>query len=372
MKIILVANVAKDHVLKFHVPTLKCFSEKGWIVDVACGGDDPVPYCHKQIKLPIDRSPFKTRLFKAVRQLSRIILSEKYDIVYCHTSVGSVVAKIASVKARKLGTKVIHFAHGTYFYKGAPIYNWVLYYPIFKLLSFITDATITITEEDYRFSMKHFSHAKTYYVEGIGVDPQRFHISNKEEERIRYRNQLKLPKDAIVLIYLAEISRNKNQKLLLDMLSEVLTNRNDVYLVLAGRDFTNGALQYYARQLNLADNVLFLGWRSDVPLLLNMSDICTASSIREGLGLNLIESMICGLPVVATLNSGHRAVIKDGENGFLVPLNNKHLFAEKVLQLVGDKKLRDSLSEKALSDIDKYYTDNVLVKLIKIIDELVS
>ena len=68
-KILLVANVAKEHVLKFHVPTIKKLVEKGWVVDVACGGKEEIPYCHRHIVLPIDRSPFKGNLFNGIKQL---------------------------------------------------------------------------------------------------------------------------------------------------------------------------------------------------------------------------------------------------------------------------------------------------------------
>ena len=247
-KILFVANVAKEHIIKFHIPTIKRLSEEGWIVDVACGGKEEIPYCRKQFELPIDRSPFKTHFFKGIHLLKKIEEKETYDIIYCHTSVGSVVAKLASIKERKRGTKVIHFAHGTYFYKGAPLYNWILYFPLFKALSYVTDATIAITEEDFHFSSKHFSHAKTYYVDGIGVDPNRFIIPDREAARAQYRRELKIPLDAIVLIYLAELSKNKNQQLLIRVLAKVLKENEKVFLVLPGRDYTGGELERLAQQ----------------------------------------------------------------------------------------------------------------------------
>lgn len=371
-KILFVANVAKEHILKFHIPTIKRLVAQGWTVDIACGGADVVPFCNNQFRLPIDRSPFKTHLFRGICQLKEIIETGDYDIVYCHTSVGSVVAKLASIRARKRGTKVVHFAHGTYFYKDAPLHNWILYYPLFKLLSYLTDATITITEEDYCFTSSHFGHGRTYYVEGIGVDPNRFTIENKDAERARYRSIFQIPQDAFVLIYLAELSPNKNQQWLINVLAQVMKQRENVYLVLPGKDYTNGSLERMAKDQGVQEHVRFMGWRSDVPYLLNMSDICTASSIREGLGLNLIEAMICGLPVIASSNSGHRAVIKDGENGFLVPLNNDSLFVQRIIELIDDQSLRTRIVQSALTDIDKYYTNHILNKLMWIFGDVLN
>lgn len=367
-KLLLVANVAKEHVLKFHVPTIKHLSEKGWAVDVACGGKEKVPFCHRQIELPIDRSPFKTHFFKAVRQLKKEIAEEKYDTVYCHTTVGGIVARLAANKFRKHGVRVVKFAHGTYFYKGAPLLNWV-YYPLYKWMSRMTDDLITITEEDFAFSTKHFPHCKVYYVPGIGVDPNRFLISNKEEIRARYRQELNLPSDATVCIYVAELIKNKNQKLLLDALRCLREKGRNVYLLLVGPDHTEGEYVAYAEKISVSDHVRFLGWRSDIKELYVASDICTASSIREGLGLNIVEAMACGVPVIATENSGHKAVIENEKNGVLVSVFDSVEMANQINSLSQNAKRRASLIEASQKDICKYYNDNVLATLTEILEK---
>ena len=69
---------------------------------------------------------------------------------------GGVLARLAAREARKKGTKVIYTAHGFHFCKGAPLENWMLYYPIEKRLAHYTDCLITINEEDYQLSKKTF------------------------------------------------------------------------------------------------------------------------------------------------------------------------------------------------------------------------
>lgn len=367
-RLLLVANVAKEHVLKFHVPTIKHLANEGWHVDVACGGKEEIPFCNRQYELPIDRSPLRTNFIKAIRILRDIINEEQYDIVYCHTSVGGVVGRLAAIPAHKRGTRVVKFAHGTYFFKGAPISNWV-YFPIYKILSWVTDVIITITKEDYEFTHRHFSHAKTYYVPGIGIDPSRFIITNRERTRADYRKQLAIPENATVLIYVAELIKNKNQTLLMDSLKYVLKIKSDVYLILVGPDHTNGKFKVYAEQLGVACKVRFLGWRDDIKELYAMSDICTASSIREGLGLNLIEAMVCGLPVVATANSGHRAVIENGKNGILVPIGDAKELACQIIRLANTPHFCSKLVNNSLLDIDKYYNQSVLKRINEILNE---
>ncbi len=114
--------------------------------------------------------------------------------------------------------------------------------------------------------------------------------------------------------------------------------------------------------------MIFLGWRNDIPRLLRASDFYVASSKSEGLGLNLIEAMACGLPVVASRNRGHEEIIAHGENGYLVPMNDHEQMARLVLQLHEDGGLADRLVAKALQDIKKYEVENVLDSLTDILN----
>ena len=147
-KLLLVANVVKEHVLKFHVPTIKALKARGWTVDVAASGEEDVPCCDRQIRGVWKRSPFTPDTLRGVRQLRRLLDEEHYDIVYCHTPVGALVARLAAIPARRRGTKVVYFAHGFHFFTGAPLINWLLFYPIQWLLAHVTDLLITLNDED--------------------------------------------------------------------------------------------------------------------------------------------------------------------------------------------------------------------------------
>jgi len=87
------------------------------------------------------------------KELKKVIDSENYDIIHTHTPMGSVVTRLASLKARKNGTRVIYTAHGFHFYKGAPLLNWLLFYPVEKILARYTDELITINKEELNFDV---------------------------------------------------------------------------------------------------------------------------------------------------------------------------------------------------------------------------
>lgn len=366
-KILLVANVAKEHVLKFHVPTIKKFKDEGWTVDVACSGEEKIPFCDHQYNMCWHRSPFTYKTFKGISDLKKILAENQYDIVYCHTPVGGFAARLAARKFRKKGTKVVYFTHGFHFYKGAPLLNWLIYYPVEKFLSYFTDEIIAVNKEDFNNAKKRFkSVKKVYFSHSTGVNLTKFDIDDRAAVRAEYRKKLNLG-NSLTLVYVAELNKNKNQIMLLKMMAELVKTVPDAVLLLVGPDHQQGFHQQRAEALGIGKNVKILGWRSDVPQILAASDICVPSSVREGFGINLVESMKSGLPVVATANRGHKTIIKNGFNGFTVEIGDYKAMAQTVEKIANDKVLRDTITSNALKDISKYDTQTVANKLYKII-----
>ena len=123
--------------------------------------------------------------------------------------------------------------------------------------------------------------------------------------------------DDKVLICVGRLDRNKNQGFLISAMAELLKKDKSYQLLLAGPDEASGKYQKLAKKLNVDKNVHFLGFRKDVVELLQISDLATSVSIREGLGLNLIEALINNVPIVASDNRGHRDIVDTG-SGFVV------------------------------------------------------
>ena len=367
-KLLLVANVVKEHVLKFHVPTIKALKAQGWTVDVAASGEEDVPYCDHQIRGVWKRSPFTLDTLRGVRQLKRLLKEEHYDIVYCHTPVGALVARLAAMSARRRGTKVVYFAHGFHFFTGAPIVNWLLFFPIEWLLAHVTDLLITLNDEDEERARRLFpKHLPVVRVNGVGVDFSRLEVEDAAEARKRLRSEWGIPQDALVLIYVAELIRNKNQKMLFEALQKIKETHPDTYLVLVGPDHAEGFYQRLAQQMGVAGSVVFTLWRSDIGACLRAADIAVASSLREGLGLNIVEAMYCGLPVIATKNRGHATIIRDGNNGFLVNIGDSKAMALRVIEIADDPQLRERLAHQ---DVSRYSAEAVSAQLCDILSEV--
>lgn len=309
-KVLFVATV-DSHIELFHLPYLKMFHDKGWEVHVATETGKKIPYCDKKIKLPIKRSPFKLiSNHRAIKKLREVAKKEKYDIVHCHTPVGGVVARLACKKLRREGLRMIYTAHGFHFYTGAPIHYWMMFYPVEWYLAKYTDTLITINDEDYQRAKKRFSKRcrDIQYVPGVGVDEKKFAKKLTTKEKSELRKSLGLKNDDKVLICVGRLDKNKNQGFLIEAMKGLVAKDSCYHLLLVGPDEIGGKYQRLAKKLGVLEHVHFLGFREDISELMQISDVAVSSSKREGLPVNLIETGMVGLPIVATDCRGNRDV----------------------------------------------------------------
>ena len=352
-KVLVVATV-DSHILNFQTPYLKLLKDKGFEVHVCTGENGKIPYCDKKHAISISRSPYKIGNIKAIKQLRKIIDENNYEFIECHTPMGSVVTRLAARHARKHGTKVLYTAHGFHFYKGAPLLNWIIYYPIEKWLSKYTDTLVTINKEDYEFSIKKFKKIKNIeYINGIGLDNSKLDIEITEKELANLRKKIGIDEKNVVLSYVAELNKNKNQILLIKAVEQLIKQGEKNYmLLLVGDGILKQYYQKYIEEKGLTNNIKLLGKRKDIPQILKLTDIYVASSLREGLPVNVLEAMYMELPIIATDNRGHRELINNNSNAYLID-NKIEELKNRITDIKGNIKVKWNMQKYLLEDIKK-------------------
>ncbi|MGE9889173.1 sugar transferase [Mediterraneibacter faecis] len=362
-KILFVANVAKEHILKFHIPTIKMLRHKGYRVDVACSVDADIPECDELHNMSYERNPFSLKTIKGIWEMRKLFKKGNYDVVSCHTPTGGLVARIASIGLKKR-PYIIYTAHGFHFFKGAPAVNWLVYFPVEWILSYLTDELIVINKEDYNNALKYKMGMKRItLLHGMGVDKEHFSKTFSNQEKSNIRKELGIPENEFVFTYVAEILENKNQKVLLHALKNLREKTGKGWLLLVGPIHDDGKTEELAELLKIKKYVTFTGWRNDIDRIFAATDVCTASSIREGLGLNLVEAQFSKIPVIASDNRGHRDVIVDGENGFLVDTNDYKEYSKAMYRLMTDGCLRTQFVERALESSVIFSRESILAQL---------
>lgn len=368
-KVLFAANL-ESFFTKFLVPQLKYFKEQGYEVHVACGFEGvDIPYCDKKFDVNFARSLNFKQNIQSYKQIKEVLKNEKYDLISCHTPFGGAITRLAFKNLKIKDTKLVYMAHGFHFYKGAPLFNWLAYYPVEKYLAKYTDAVITINLDDYEIAKKKFK-TDVRLVKGVGLDVSKFDFEMSDKEKEEYRETLEIKKDDFVMIYPAEILPRKRQIWLMQTLKNTLLENPNFKLLLPGKDSMNGKCHKLIKDLKLENQVKLLGFRKDIPKLITISDLAVTSSMQEGLPVNVMEAMYVGLPIVATACRGNRDLIKNGKNGFVVNINDRKTFIKKVdyfskLKLEEKEKIKEINKEY----IKPYLLDNVLKEITDIYEK---
>jgi glycosyltransferase EpsD len=367
MKVLLTATV-QSHICQFHRPLVEVLHEKGYEVHVAAKDNLAeknglkLDFVEKVYDIPFSRSPKSKDNLKAYKELKKIIEQEQYEVIHCNTPMGGIVTRLAARNVRKQGTKVYYTAHGFHFYKGAPIKNWIVFYPIEKMFSKLTDVLITITHEDYRLAKEKF-YCQVKHIHGVGVDEKRYYPVSKEEQ-LKIRKALGFAPEQKIILCIGELLPNKNQQMAIRMMEKVVKWFPNAKLLLAGNGPEKDNLERLIKKLGLEKSIDMLGYCTYLEKYQRITDVLVACSKREGLPLNLVEAMLTGNSVVASMNRGHRELIKSGKNSYLV--NSIDEMAERVIALLNDNELRESMGKCAKEYAHSYSYANVKEELEKI------
>lgn len=326
---------------QFNRGNIDILKKMGYEVHIACnlaaGNTTSKESTHKFIEdmhkegvkvfdYPFTRSPFAYgKNLRLSLKLRKQIKKYRYKIIHCHTPVGGVVARIASAFiVKKWGGRVIYTAHGFHFYHGAPLKNWLIFYPIEREMSWLTDTLITINSEDYSRVKKSFHARQIIYVPGVGVNTDVYSaegvsIQTKKELRKKIIPEIQ-SEDKTIYLSVGELNENKNHSIIIEALGRM--NNDKIHYYIAGIGEKKRELESQINKLNLKEQVFLLGYRTDISDLMKLSDVFVLPSKREGLNVSLMEAMSSGLPCLVSNIRGNRDLIKDSKGGYLVAPND--------------------------------------------------
>jgi len=358
MKILYITTIGAT--MDFFISLIEELVSCGQQVDIACSNIARVDSVYKELgcniyELSCSRSPLNKGNIKCISEIKEIVKNNNYDIVHCHTPIAAACTRLACKDLRKKDLREIYTAHGFHFYKGAPLKNWIIYYPIEKICSYWTDTLITINKEDYELAKRKFKVKKVEYVPGVGIDVDKF--KNTAVDVKKKREELGIPQDAILLLSVGELNENKNHQIVIKALAKL--NNSNIHYAVAGEGILHKYLEDLANDLGISKQVHLLGFRKDVNELYKTANIYVLPSLREGLNVSLMEALAGGLTSVASNIRGNVDLIAN-EDFLFYP--NDIASLEKVITSVISQKKSNAVCH-TVDNLDKRTVNSMMIKI---------
>lgn len=194
-------------------------------------------------------------------------------------------------------------------------------------------------------------------------------ISNPLTLRVESRS----PLNQKIILAAGRLSGEKNFVDLVGIWSTIAKDYPDWKLRVIGEGNSEDDIRHVAQSNNLGNQFELLPFTSDMPTYYKEASICAVSSVFEGFGLVIIEAEAMGIPVVAyDCPCGPGDIIRDGEDGFLVPLYDRGLYAQRLRQLIESEDLRRTMGDKGVRNAERFSIDEVMHRWVDLFTELVE
>lgn len=269
-------------------------------------------------------------------KIMSVLKKDNIDLIYSADTFSKIVGGIAG---KRLGLKVIAHCHADY--SGQLFKNIVEKF--LKMVDlFFVDAIIAVSERVKTCFKSHKASLRvTTIYNGIDTniyDPERVYSSIKEEFGIN--------KDCLIIGNIASMDKLKGQIYLLKAMERLkIEGFDNILCIMCGTGEEETNLKKFVYKSGLVNNVLFFGFRNDIPRVLKIIDIMAITSFAESLSISAIEAMAMKVPVIATNVGGLPEVIDDGKTGILIPPGNVDALCEAIKYLIKNPEIRFQMGQ---------------------------
>ena len=299
---------------------------------------------------------------KAYKRLKEIIREFDPHIVHTHASKAGALGRKAADSCNV--PVIVHTFHGHVFHSYFGKVKTRLFKEIERNLAKKSDAIVAISErqrEELCHVHKICAKEKTHVIP-LGFDLQPFH-DKRMKERDSKRDEFNLAEDDIAVAIIGRFAPIKNHDLFFDAMEVVLSKtEKKLKLFVVGDGAERKSIENRAERLNnkFPESVRLTSWVTDIATFNAAIDIICLTSNNEGTPVSLIEAQAACIPVISTDVGGVRDILKDGDTGFIVPVNDAVLFADKVLELVENEKKRQKMSQNGWAFVKDTFHYNTL------------
>ncbi|MES2800729.1 MAG: glycosyltransferase [Bacteroidota bacterium] len=323
----------------------------------------------------LKRTPNPIDDYKAYKEIKKIIKEFKPDIVHTHAAKAGAVGRKAAFSCKV--PVVVHTFHGHVFHSYFSAWKTKLYKGIERRLAKKSSGIIAISDQQ----KVELSEIHTICTpEKIKVIPLGFDLApffeNKAEKRVEVRQQYDLQDDVVAIAIIGRLVPIKDHAFFLSVVGKVASKTQQkirFYIVGDGSEREKIASEVEVLNAVFGEIIVMTSWITDIYRFNAGMDIICLTSKNEGTPVSLIEAQASGVPIITTDVGGVKDIVLDGETGYIVEKNNMDLFAEKMLDLIENKKNREKMSQNGWTHVrEKYHYDRLVKDMEEYYKELLK
>ena len=307
---------------------------------------------------------------KAYRQLKKILLELKPDIVHTHSAKAGVLGRFAADKVRrklKSNCKIVHGVHGLSFHEYQSRRKNKLYIAVERQASKRTDAYVAVADTMTEKSLAVGLGTPEQYTTAYSAIEEEAYIAGVDERRIKdFRRKHGISEEAVVLVTIARLAELKGHEYIIESAKQLAPRFADCVWLFVGDGNISDMIKHEISLANLWFRFKFTGMvePEEIPMVLHASDILVHCSLREGLARVLPQAMLAGKPAVSFDIDGAKEEVNENTGRLIEPGNVEQL-TEACAELIADKDLRIRLGQNGRQSVVKQFAPETMVDTIE-------
>jgi phosphatidylinositol alpha-mannosyltransferase len=292
-------------------------------------------------------------------QVGEILERQNFDILHLHEPFTPMLCLSALVRSNTTNVGTFHAYHS---------YPWPyrIGRPVFKRLLARLHGKIAVSQPAMEYVSRYLP--ADYRIIPNGIDTEHFTPDGPGKEEFA--------DGKMNLLFVGRLERRKGLEYLLNACAKVKKEFSNFRLIVVGPGTVlRRKYEAMVKELGIKENTIFVGFipSAELPLYYRSADIfCAPATGGESFGIVLLEAMACAKPVVATSITGYASVLKDGEEGLLVPPKDDDSLARAILSLIEDRRLRERLGKQGRVKAEKYSWTNIARQVMEFYSSLLS
>jgi glycosyltransferase involved in cell wall biosynthesis len=202
-----------------------------------------------------------------------------------------------------------------------------------------------------------------------GIDMARFENSRNTG---KMHKEFNLPEKQLIIGNISAIAEQKDYFTFVKTAGLLLQNGVNAKFFIIGDGPMRAEIEAFVKQHNLTEQIIFTGFRNDVPEILPELDVFLITSQTEGLGTTILDAFACRVPVVATRGGGIPETVKEGETGLLANVHDAAHLAQQVQRVLADQELRQILTEQAYRFLQHFRKENTARRTLEIYRQVLA